>query len=91
MELDIKPCSCKSINNTAFAKYNLILSHESHYKIMERFYEFSIEYIGSFGLNRIAYGNRYVSHMVYLGADSMDQLDKGIVSNCIQGLHGFCV
>ena len=35
---------------------------------------------GSFGLNRIAYGNRYVSHMVYLGADSMDQLDKGIKS-----------
>ena len=35
---------------------------------------------GSFGLNRIAYGNRYVSHMVYLGANSMDQLDKGIKS-----------
>ncbi len=33
---------------------------------------------GSFGMNRIAYGNRYVSHMVYLGADSMDELDNSI-------------
>ena len=32
---------------------------------------------GSFGLNAISYGNRYSSHMVYLGADSMSELSEG--------------
>ena len=33
---------------------------------------------GSFGLNTISYGNRYVSHMVYLGADSMSELSNAL-------------
>ena len=71
-------------NNTAFAKYNFNIEpgHESHY--MNSWKNFMSSQLntfdGSFGLNRIAYGNRYVSHMVYLGANSMDQLDKGIKS-----------
>ena len=69
-------------NNTAFAKYNFNIEpgHESDY--MNSWKNFMSSQLntfdGSFGLNRIAYGNRYVSHMVYLGADSMDKLDKGI-------------
>ena len=37
---------------------------------------------GSFGLNAIPYGNRYSSHMVYLGADSMSELSEAF-SNVI--------
>ena len=38
---------------------------------------------GSFGLNTISYGNRYVSHMVYLGANSMSDL-----SNALKNVRG---
>ena len=29
---------------------------------------------GSFGMNRVLFGNRYVSHMVYVGNESLDGL-----------------
>ena len=35
---------------------------------------------GSFGLNAIPYGNRYSSHMVYLGADSMSELSEAFTN-----------
>ena len=38
----------------------------------------------SFGLNRVAFGNRYVSHMVYIGNESLSDLlesQKGVISS----------
>ena len=31
---------------------------------------------GSFGMNRVLFGNRYTSHMVYVGNESLDALLK---------------
>ena len=31
---------------------------------------------GSFGMNRVLFGNRYSSHMVYVGNESLDALLK---------------
>ena len=35
---------------------------------------------GSFGLNAVAFGNRYSTHMVYIGADSMADLSEGLAA-----------
>ena len=68
--------------NNVFAKYNLNLKPGSESLYVDSWKNFMTSQLsnhkGSFGMNRIAYGNRYVSHMVYLGADSMDELDNSI-------------
>ena len=33
---------------------------------------------GSFGLNAVSYGNRYANYMVYIGADSVSELNDSI-------------
>ena len=35
---------------------------------------------GSFGLNAVAYGNRYANHMVYIGANSVSELNASIAN-----------
>ena len=67
--------------NTVFRKINFKVDegHESHYAAAwKKLVEAQLVNIpGSFGLNAISYGNRYASHMVYLGADSMSELSEG--------------
>ena len=68
-------------SNTVFRKINFKVDegHAGHYaSAWKKLVEAQLDNIpGSFGLNAISYGNRYSSHMVYLGADSMSELSEG--------------
>ncbi len=65
-------------NDTVFAKYNFKVEegHESHYlNSWKKMMSSQLDAIkGSFGMNRVLFGNRYVSHMVYVGNESLDEL-----------------
>ena len=65
-------------NDTIFAKYNFNVEegHEAHYlKEWKKLMSSQMDVVkNSFGLNRIAFGNRYVSHMVYIGNESLSEL-----------------
>mgnify|MGYP001158186047 FL=1 len=67
-------------NNSVFAKYNFNVEegHEGHYlKAWKKMMKSQMDTITqSFGLNRVVFGNRYVTHMVYVGHDSLDSLLK---------------
>ena len=64
--------------DTVFAKYNFKVDegHESHYlNSCKNLMSANLDNInGSFGMNRVLFGNRYVSHMVYVGNESLDGL-----------------
>lgn len=64
--------------DTVFAKYNFKVDegHESHYlNSWKNLMSANLDNInGSFGMNRVLFGNRYVSHMVYVGNESLDGL-----------------
>ena len=64
--------------DTVFAKYNFKVDegHESHYlNSWKNLMSANLDNInGSFGMNRVLFGNRYVSHMVYVGNESLDEL-----------------
>lgn len=64
--------------DTVFAKYNFKVDegHESHYlNSWKNLMSVNLDNIsGSFGMNRVLFGNRYVSHMVYVGNESLDGL-----------------
>ena len=61
-----------------FAKYNFKVEegHESHYlNSWKKMMSSQLDAVkGSFGMNRVLFGNRYVSHMVYVGNESLDEL-----------------
>ena len=61
--------------DTVFAKYNFKVDegHESHYlNSWKNLMSANLDNInGSFGMNRVLFGNRYVSHMVYVGNESL--------------------
>ena len=63
---------------TVFAKYNFKVEegHESHYlNSWKKMMSSQLDAVkGSFGMNRVLFGNRYVSHMVYVGNESLDEL-----------------
>ena len=67
-------------SNSVFAKYNFNVEegHEGHYlKAWKKMMKSQMDTITqSFGLNRVVFGNRYVTHMVYVGHDSLDALLK---------------
>lgn len=70
--------------NTVFRKINfkVDMGAEAQYaKAWKKLMETQMDNIpGSFGLNSIPYGNRYSSHMVYLGANSMSELSDGFLT-----------
>lgn len=75
-------------NDTAFIKYNFNVSegHEGHYLAeWKELMSSQMDVVtNSFGLNRVAFGNRYVSHMVYIGNESLSDLlesQKGVISS----------
>jgi len=63
-----------------FAKYNFKVEegHESHYlNSWKKMMSDNLDNVsGSFGMNRVLFGNRYSSHMVYVGNESLDALLK---------------
>jgi hypothetical protein len=38
----------------------------------------SQESVGSFGINRILFGNKYYTHMIYLGSNSLSELTNSM-------------
>jgi len=66
--------------DTVFAKYNFKVDegHESHYlNSWKKMMSANLDNVnGSFGMNRVLFGNRYSSHMVYVGNESLDALLK---------------
>lgn len=70
--------------NSVFSKFNFRVErgHEMHYaSAWKNLMSNSLDlFDGSFGLNAVAYGNRYSTHMVYIGADSMQELADGLAA-----------
>lgn len=64
--------------DTVFAKYNFKVEegHEGHYlEAWKKMMSSNLDNVkGSFGMNRVLFGNRYASHMVYVGNESLDEL-----------------
>ena len=73
--------------NTVFSKFNFKVEEGKELEYVtawKKLMQSQLDLIpGSFGLNTISYGNRYVSHMVYLGANSMSDL-----SNALKNVRG---
>lgn len=69
-------------SNTVFAKFNFKVQEGSESEYVSAWKQLMQSQInnipGSFGLNVIPYGNRYTSHMVYFGADSMKDLSQSL-------------
>ena len=69
-------------SNTVFSKFNFKVQEGKEIEYVnawKKLMESQLDNIpGSFGLNAISYGNRYVSHMVYLGANSMKDLSDSL-------------
>jgi hypothetical protein len=69
-------------SNTVFAKFNFKVQEGSESEYVSAWKQLMRSQInnipGSFGLNVIPYGNRYTSHMVYFGADSMTDLSQSL-------------
>jgi hypothetical protein len=68
--------------NTVFSKFNFKVEEGKEMEYVaawKKLMQSQLDLIpGSFGLNTISYGNRYVSHMVYLGANSMSDLSNAL-------------
>ena len=66
--------------DTVFAKYNfkVVEGHEGHYlNSWKKMMSANLDNVsGSFGMNRVLFGNRNASHMVYVGNESLDGLLK---------------
>ena len=64
--------------DTVFAKYNFKVEegHEGHYlNSWKKLMSANLDNVkGSFGMNRVLFGNRNASHMVYVGNESLDAL-----------------
>tara|TARA_B100000965_G_scaffold335037_1_gene300735 strand:+ start:1435 stop:2169 length:735 start_codon:yes stop_codon:yes gene_type:complete len=70
--------------NSVFAKFNFSVERgkEMNYALAWKdLMSSSLDlFDGSFGLNAVAFGNRYSTHMVYIGADSMADLSEGLAA-----------
>ena len=70
--------------NSVFAKFNFKVERGSETGYASAWKDLMASSLdlfdGSFGLNAVAYGNRYSTHMVYIGADSMSELSEGLAA-----------
>ena len=70
--------------NSVFAKFNFSVERGKEMNYASAWKELMSSSIdlfdGSFGLNAVAFGNRYSTHMVYIGADSMTDLSEGLAA-----------
>ena len=70
--------------NSVFAKFNFSVERGKEINYVLAWKELMSSSIdlfdGSFGLNAVAFGNRYSTHMVYIGADSMTDLSEDLAA-----------
>ena len=70
--------------NSVFAKFNFKVDRGSEMDYALAWKDLMASSLdlfdGSFGLNAVAFGNRYSTHMVYIGADSMTELSEGLAA-----------
>ena len=68
--------------NTSFAKFNFQVARGKESEYAKAWKSMMSDQLdnspGSFGLNAVAYGNRYANHMVYIGANSVSELNDSI-------------
>ena len=68
--------------NTSFAKFNFQVERGKDAEYIELWKSMMLDQMentkGSFGLNAVSYGNRYANYMVYIGADSVSELNDSI-------------
>jgi hypothetical protein len=74
--------------NTVFSNIEVKVKTGSQTSYLEAYKQLTnstADSFGSYGINRVVYGNKYVSHMLYNGANSIqdlnDSLDEVYVSN----------
>jgi hypothetical protein len=68
--------------NSVFAKFNFKVERGSETEYASAWKDLMASSLdlfdGSFGLNAVLYGNRYANYMVYIGADSVSELNDSI-------------
>ena len=74
--------------NTVFSNIEVKVKTESQASYLEAYKQLTnstADSFGSYGINRVVYGNKYVSHMLYNGSNSIqdlnDALDEVYASN----------
>ena len=67
--------------NTVFSNIEVKVKTGSQASYLEAYRELTdstADSFGSFGINRVVYGNKYVSHMLYNGSNSIQELNDAL-------------
>ena len=66
--------------DTVFANVDIKVESGEEAKYLKAWVDFmeSQESVGSFGINRILFGNKYYTHMIYLGSNSLSELTNSM-------------
>jgi hypothetical protein len=67
--------------NTVFSNIEIKVKTGNQLSYLEAYKQLTkstADSFGSYGINRVVYGNKYVSHMLYNGANSIKELNDGL-------------
>ena len=67
--------------NTVFSNIEVKVETGSQASYLEAYKQLTnstADSFGSYGINRVVYGNKYVSHMLYNGSNSVQELNDGL-------------
>ena len=67
--------------NTVFSNIEVKVKTGSQASYLEAYKQLTsstADSFGSYGINRVVYGNKYVSHMLYNGSNSVQELNDGL-------------
>tara|TARA_B100001559_G_scaffold320958_1_gene335114 strand:+ start:704 stop:1435 length:732 start_codon:yes stop_codon:yes gene_type:complete len=67
--------------NTVFSNIEVKVktgSQQSYLEAYKQLTNSTADSFGSYGINRVVYGNKYVSHMLYNGSNSIQELNDGL-------------
>jgi hypothetical protein len=67
--------------NTVFSNIEVKVKTGNQLSYLEAYKQLTkstADSFGSYGINRVVYGNKYVSHMLYNGANSIKELNDGL-------------
>ena len=67
--------------NTVFSNIEVKVetgSQASYLEAYKQLTDSTADSFGSYGINRVVYGNKYVSHMLYNGSNSVQELNDGL-------------
>ena len=67
--------------NTVFSNIEVKVKTGSQPSYLEAYKQLTSstgDAFGSYGINRVVYGNKYVSHMLYNGSNSIQELNDGL-------------